>query len=99
VNSGRKTPALGDILQSIGRIAKGSKLTPHDRIWNRESIASLDIDVFENQRQEPSHVLRLDGMTLADLGQRPGAERRNDGLYEPYKGRPEEEGTLSYREI
>ena len=24
---------------------------------------------------------------------------QNDGLYEPYKGRPEEEGTLSYREI
>jgi hypothetical protein len=39
---------LGDILQSIGRIAKGSKLAPHDRIWNRESISSQEIDVFED---------------------------------------------------
>jgi hypothetical protein len=44
---GRKAP-LGDILQSIGRIAKGSKLAPHDRIWNRESISSQEIDVFED---------------------------------------------------
>jgi hypothetical protein len=39
---------LCDILQSVSRIAKGSKLTPHDGIWNREGIAPEEIDVLEN---------------------------------------------------
>jgi hypothetical protein len=64
VNSGRKTPVLGDILQSIGRLAKGSKLAPHDRIWNRESISSQEIDVFEDQWREPRNVLSVDGVTF-----------------------------------
>ncbi len=28
-----------------------------------------------------------------------GVSAQNDGLYQPYRGRPEEDGTLSYREI
>ncbi len=43
-------PASGYILQSVNRVAKGSKLSPHYGIRNREGIASKQIDMLENQR-------------------------------------------------
>ena len=52
----------GNILQSVSRIAKGSKLAPHHGVRNREGIASQEVDVLENERGKPRDVLRLDGI-------------------------------------
>jgi hypothetical protein len=55
----------GNILQGIGRIAKGSKLAPHHGVRNREGIAPQQIDVLENERGKPRQVFGLDGIAFA----------------------------------